>query len=500
MAVRLRKKLLIALLAPLLFLGLVEGSFRLFDVQPPGADRPPVIFVGNEFESSPVVWDDDVFWRMKPGAEGRVAWEDGINEEGFRGPLRAVPKPKGVRRVLLLGDSCTHGTHARLDATFGARLERWLGTHDASAWEIINAGTPGFSVFQMSRMFDVTVDDHRPDVVVLYPGAWNDYVPAMGGDDETLYERMRSARSGLNRLRMVQVLRGWARPPPDAEEARRERKEYRKRWSRADAGPHGPRVPKASFRRLLDGLVTKVKANGAHVVLMVPPAPLRTRERWPVSGEYAQMVRDVARARGADLIDLPGVFGRSGITEERLFSDVIHPADAGHQLIFEALANHWVQKGLPDAPTSVPDLTPRPLTDFTIAEVLVGDPLTPTRDLEVPMHDGRAAFPSPHVIRMAPIEIPRHCSLVFALRASSDAQGRGAGEAHFEVWIDDGAEETQVLSERVPTHPQRVGWSDAHPARVDLADYGDRRVGIRLVARGPVHLVTWGRAAIHPFR
>ncbi|MAG56691.1 MAG: hypothetical protein CMJ83_10410 [Planctomycetes bacterium] len=499
---RLRGKILVAGLAPVLFLGLLEGGLLLFDVRPPDADRAPVVFVGHDFESEPVVWDDDVFWRMKPGTKTTGA-RDLINTEGFRGPLRPTPRPDGVRRILLLGDSCTHGTGVRLDATFGARLERWLGSGSVTAsapstpWEVVNAGTPGFSVFQMGRLLDVLAEGHRPDVVVIYPGAWNDYVPAMDADDEELYQRLQDSRGGLGRLRMVQILRGIIAPAPDPDTARKERDDYRNRWSKAEVGPNGRRVPEPAFDRLLAGLIANVKARGARPILIVPPAPADTRVKWPTGTTYANLVRDAARDHDADVVDAPALFSASGLPDDRLFADHIHPADAGHRLIFQALARIWTQRDLPDIPPPPGDLAPRPLMDVGIRELWTD----PTLDFAIQTHDGRAALPLPHRVRFEPILIPPHSSLVVALRALAAPDAPHAGHADFEIWIrPEDAAEARVVAEPVQVPTDRTGWSDPTSARVDLAPYGGQKVEIRLSARGSAHRVTWGRAAIHPFR
>jgi hypothetical protein len=114
--------------------------------------------------------DPDTYWRYAPNQEGFV-WMGGntfpsppihINQLGLRGD--DVVPGDARRRILLLGDSHTFGVGVRDDQTFGAVLERALGSDTV---HVINAGVPGFGIFQMAALFRRLAPLLRPDVVIV---------------------------------------------------------------------------------------------------------------------------------------------------------------------------------------------------------------------------------------------------------------------------------------------------------------------------------------------
>ena len=77
-----------------------------------------------------------------PGARYRQTHADyqvdyAINGRGFRGPDWG-PKPAGVRRLLVVGDSMVEGHGVAVDETFAAQL-------DLAGWEVLNVGVQGAS-------------------------------------------------------------------------------------------------------------------------------------------------------------------------------------------------------------------------------------------------------------------------------------------------------------------------------------------------------------------
>jgi hypothetical protein len=88
----------------------------------------------------------------------------------------SIEKPKGTRRILVLGDSQTDG-YVDNPETFAALLESALATSPGTAAvEVFNAGVVGYSPAQEYLWYQQRGSVLRPDVVVLvvYPG--NDLV------------------------------------------------------------------------------------------------------------------------------------------------------------------------------------------------------------------------------------------------------------------------------------------------------------------------------------
>jgi lysophospholipase L1-like esterase len=94
--------------------------------------------------------------------------------KGYRG-LRPVqtPKPQGVRRVVVLGDSFTFGVGVDDKDTFPAQLERELnrtaakGTDGAARCEVVNAGCPGWGTENELAFWRARSKELQPDLLVV---------------------------------------------------------------------------------------------------------------------------------------------------------------------------------------------------------------------------------------------------------------------------------------------------------------------------------------------
>jgi lysophospholipase L1-like esterase len=91
------------------------------------------------------------------------------NAAGYRGELRAIPKPEGVYRILCLGGSSTHGTTPNTDAdTWPARLEQHLTEATGKKIEVINFGVFGYSTFESLVNLSFRGVKLEPDLVLVY--------------------------------------------------------------------------------------------------------------------------------------------------------------------------------------------------------------------------------------------------------------------------------------------------------------------------------------------
>jgi hypothetical protein len=100
------------------------------------------------------------------------------NTRGFRGPDIAVVKPPGVFRIVALGGSTTYGDHiARWEDAYPAQLEKILRQRH-HAVEVINAGVPGYSSWEMLISFEFHLLDLQPDLLLVYEGI-NDLYPRL---------------------------------------------------------------------------------------------------------------------------------------------------------------------------------------------------------------------------------------------------------------------------------------------------------------------------------
>jgi len=117
-----------------------------------------------ESELPYVIPDHDLGWTIRPN--GRTT--DGLfaaNSLGLRSAPRevVVPKPAGISRVLLIGDSYTHGDEVPWVDTWSAHLQTELG----SAHEVINGAVGGYGTDQAVLRGDRLKEQLDPDIVVL---------------------------------------------------------------------------------------------------------------------------------------------------------------------------------------------------------------------------------------------------------------------------------------------------------------------------------------------
>ncbi|HEY3821313.1 MAG TPA: SGNH/GDSL hydrolase family protein [Polyangiaceae bacterium] len=89
----------------------------------------------------------DVVYELKPNVDTCfVGARLTTNEDGQRAPVRyARPRPPGVYRILLLGDSIALGWGVEYEQTFAARVQEELAATSGRAVEVIDAAVPGYN-------------------------------------------------------------------------------------------------------------------------------------------------------------------------------------------------------------------------------------------------------------------------------------------------------------------------------------------------------------------
>lgn len=126
-------------------------------------------------------------WRRACGLEegDPVPHTVHINAVGARGPEVEVTKAPGVVRVLAVGGSTTFGTAVDEQDGWAGQLQtvlnaRYRGsTTDASAYEVVNFGLPGYSTGQAARLALRKLELLDPDLVVMqiFNGCMRHFLP-----------------------------------------------------------------------------------------------------------------------------------------------------------------------------------------------------------------------------------------------------------------------------------------------------------------------------------
>lgn len=108
---------------------------------------------------------------MERGSE-YYGWAS-IGPEGFRGSRSVVvSRPDSVFRIIAAGGSTTFDGNTSGDSSaWPARLEQILDSLGAPVdFEVLNAGVPGFQVFDDLVRFELELHRFEPDLIILYQG------------------------------------------------------------------------------------------------------------------------------------------------------------------------------------------------------------------------------------------------------------------------------------------------------------------------------------------
>src|SRR5262249_19230144 len=109
----------------------------------------------------------------QPGVSGWIHTDEftsfvKFNTQGLRGPEVQIPKPPGVFRVLVLGDSVVEGAQVGEDQTMTARLRQELEPlAGGKRVETVNAGVAGFGTGQQLLFLRREGLAYQPDLIVL---------------------------------------------------------------------------------------------------------------------------------------------------------------------------------------------------------------------------------------------------------------------------------------------------------------------------------------------
>ena len=164
---------------------LTEGALRV------SPDAPA--FESRHFANN-VVTNDILFWVHKDVFRGDSDF--GVMRVKIRGRDVTKAKTPGVQRVLCCGGSSTFGVNLPIEQSWPYLAERRL-RGEGCAVELLNAGEPGYTIFQIKLLLEhFLLPDYQPDGVILYVG-YNDSRLTRGPYSERdLWRMWQAARAG----------------------------------------------------------------------------------------------------------------------------------------------------------------------------------------------------------------------------------------------------------------------------------------------------------------
>jgi len=194
------KVIIFSVFSVCLFFIILEGIFRIsgfrYDTKIESMKFTFPIDEYNDNAEIPFLERHPVFfWRPKPHVFGH-------NSRGYLGKEFKPQKDQGIFRIVMLGDSCTHFG----PTPYPKHLEILLKQDQGKTYEVINAGTIGYSSYQGRLLMDKEIKYFTPDVITVYFG-WNDHWLARGLRDAqqsaspNIFFRLHNI---LNRLRFYQ--------------------------------------------------------------------------------------------------------------------------------------------------------------------------------------------------------------------------------------------------------------------------------------------------------
>jgi lysophospholipase L1-like esterase len=366
-----------------LYLAVLEGGVRLiFGDTLRQAEEPPAQSSEN---ASNLTGSPYLLWELEPGIRTMDGVPAKINRLGMRGADLAVPKPEGVRRVLVTGDSSNFGFRVPDEAVLVSVAVEALGGARAGI-EGINASVPGYSTYQTINFLEMRAWDLEPDVVVIGNLSSDNNFDAFV-DKELLasYSRFEdgwigSLHDSLKISAVYRILDHKTRVTKGVDAAKKVG------WGLGTGSQIGKRrVEVNDFARNLDHMVRETRAHGAEAVFLLPAV---SRDMDPDVTEpaawelYRQVMREAALRLGVPILELPDLFKSSGYDAGELFLDEMHPTALGHRIIGEALARTLTQweKGQSSERSGLRKPgNGKPLTDYADRFLFVeGSDQTPT--------------------------------------------------------------------------------------------------------------------------
>jgi lysophospholipase L1-like esterase len=313
--------------------------------------RAAAVSVGTvQINRATVRRSDNPRLRFELRPSGRVTAEVGyrVNSLGLRGPETTVEKPRGVRRVALLGDSIAFGYWVEDRQGVARQLEALLGAATAGGGrvEVLNFGVPGYNLEQDIEMLRSRALAFEPDVVVVL-FCLNDLEGVFSYELGLVQERGERRRTLSGRVR--EWLAGWSRLAAWLE-YRLTELEARQSFVRAKNPLAGPLYAQAlaEQKRVLSGQLSVLRAvtasHGIPALVAVVPVLGEPFERYPYR-ELHRAVAEAAEAESVGVVDLLDCYSAYAFRDLRV--DVVHPSPLGHRVAAHAVRDALCARGWP---------------------------------------------------------------------------------------------------------------------------------------------------------
>ena len=386
-AVSRRRKAVFAAVTVLIFLGIVESAARALSGSQPGGRFEQisqiVSFLSTEESGQILESDPDTFWKLRPDVvisqprsilfQGRIS-----NSLGYRNENFELKRPKQTVRIVSFGDSSTFGIGTPQPQTWPAQLESSLNSDPASFFtqlkrkpakyrvEVVNAGVPGYTSYQILQRMRRELKPLAPDVVLMTCAnndfwRWDDRTDAEQAvrlKDSSWTKPLRYSRAfQLASLFYAKTVSGnQPRGQTWAGKASRNYFAPEESWT--------PRVPFDEFRANLQAMADLCEEQNVPLVFVIWPDQPQAAGRWSIRIAYHEAMFAVANERRLVVADVATAFRkRSWAVRCYIPNDIVHVNAEGNRIAAEAARAALDEVFPPDPSVSVPLIMPAGFTD-----------------------------------------------------------------------------------------------------------------------------------------
>lgn len=281
------------------------------------------------------------------------------NRMRFRGPVVNEPKPPGTYRILLLGESSTHGWSVNDSETIDAYLRADLAAERPGLRaEMVNLAYDGYDAYQIWQRLLSDGVPLSPDLIIVNAGVndvRNAYYPGLSDPDprtliwegEMRRQREERARGGPSAWIRVKHLSFVARFPAVIRQKLAMR---RAAWAASSAvSPHPDAAE--NFTRNVERIAAVARTLSIPLVLSTPPSALLLpdapvmvpRSYWIVDRATTQRYRDTLATRMRAVAEHAGAEGQpvayvAPQLPARMFIDDCHLTPEGNRAMARELA------------------------------------------------------------------------------------------------------------------------------------------------------------------
>ena len=337
----LKKRILFALAATIVFFSLVEIEMHFLDRIRPDwlqinvADQDTIILPIHQ----------KLIFGLNPGKQFQAGKTYRINSLGWRGTELPEEKEPGLYRMMFVGDSSVWGDSVSEPEAFAWYSASLLQDELGHPVDVVNAATPGYSSTQSRIIFEDYVDRVRPDVLVIAT-IWSDIIVRPFTDTEMLRrfssEGYRFESDFRLLLRKSATFRFLESRIISARGIPKNRRLALSTIINSNVQPTStgtPRVPVPQHLQNLRAMAEECRKRNILVCLLILPIDDR-RFSWPKERlkDYQQNFHTVASEFDGLLVDAYTAFPKDPKLRAALFFDGIHPNVEGHMMIAKQLA------------------------------------------------------------------------------------------------------------------------------------------------------------------